>query len=495
MRASRRAGSPLWVHALLSWAVVRTAAYAAGVRFHDQPASWFWQYVDLTLLKDQPWESLFYLHAQPPGFNAFLALGQQTPDPGLFYEVAFRIVGAVCALGVARAFELLGVSRRGAIVGLWTFAALPSSILYESWLFYSLPVATCVLWASILFAKASIDSTARSALRFGLVVVALVLLRSVFHWTWLLGALALLVVEAGWLSTKKRLAVALAVGLLGGAVFVKNAMVFGTSGSSTWLGMSLAKHALEPLSREELDALVEGEPPEVARLARTLPFSPVSSYRGFELPARFVDVPVLSAPLKVNGNVNLNHAAYLEVSAEYLRLSKRAIVEHPSKYVASVGKALVTLATPSVEYWELLANLEKIRPLHSAVLALGGLAPFEQSDYRAFSLAYLTTRLSVVYLLFAFVVLGWLVSRALPLRRASERRPSGRRPVRAFARFSLYVMAFSTVVQVLLEVGENHRIAYEVMPLGWVVLVAAADAAARWVRGFRFGPSRVAVGG
>jgi hypothetical protein len=483
MRASRRAGSPLWVHALLSWAVVRTAAYVAGVRFHDQPASWFWQYADLTLLRDRPWESLFYLHAQPPGFNAFLALGQQTSDPGRFYEITFRVVGAVCALGVARAFELLGVSRRGAIVGLWTFAALPSSILYESWLFYSLPVATCVLWASILFARASVDATARAALRWGFVVVALVLLRSVFHWTWLMGALALFVVEAGWLPSGRKLAVVLAVVVLGGAVFVKNALVFGTSGSSTWLGMSLAKHALEPLSREELDSLVEGEPPEIARLARTLPFSPVSSYRAFELPARFADVPVLSTTLKANGNVNLNHASYLEISAEYLRLSKRAIARHPSRYLGSVGTALVTLGTPSVEYWELLANLERIRPLHSAVLAIGALPPFDPSAYRAFSLPYLVTRVSVVYTLFALLVLAWTCAKALPIRRSGDpRRRVTRRPVRAFARFALYVIGFSTVVQVLLEVGENHRIAYELVPLGWVVLVAALDAGARRVR-------------
>jgi hypothetical protein len=56
-------------------------------------------------------------------------------------------------------------------------------------------------------------------------------------------------------------------------------------------------------------------------------------------------------------------------------------------------------------------------------------------------------------------------------------------------------MAFSTVVQVLLEVGENHRIAYEVTPLGWVVLVAAVDATVRSARRYRLGTSGVAVGG
>lgn len=46
-----------------------------GIEFDDGPLTWFWQYIDLDLLRDQTWSSLYYQHTQPPLYNVYLAIG------------------------------------------------------------------------------------------------------------------------------------------------------------------------------------------------------------------------------------------------------------------------------------------------------------------------------------------------------------------------------------------------------------------------------------
>ena len=460
------------MHAVVAWAVFRAVGYAAGVRFDARSAPWFWQYLDLEQLREAPLSSLFHLHAQPPAFNALLAIGQWADEPAFFYELVFRGLGLALSLGLARAWVLLGASRPAAVVGLWTFAALPSSILYEAWLFYSLPVAVLVLWSVVAFGRALGRRSWRDVGVWIALVALRVLTRSVFHWTWLLGCAALF----GWHARRRVGGAGPALVLLvvfGGALFVKNAIVFGHVGSSSWLGMSLAKHALEPLDDASRRALVEGEPPEVARLVDVLPFSEVHHYPTAlrEVPARFEHVPVLAEARKSNGQPNLNHAAYLAISARYAELSKKAIVAHPRSYARSVGRALLTLASPSVEYWELLPNLSKLSAYHDLLMRLGGVTAFEPESYRAFTSSYLATRVSPLYSAFALFAFGW--GAVVAFRR---REPRARR---ASLQLAVFTIAFSTAAQVVVEVGENHRIGYEVFPLGWVLAVAAVDRVAR----------------
>lgn len=473
---ARRRPISLAAHALVAWMTFRLVGHAAGVRFDARSASWFWQYLDLELLRDEPLTSLFHLHSQPPAFNALLAVGQHFPHPELFYEVVFRTLGIALAVGMARALLRLGVSRAGAIAGVWLFAALPSSILYEAWLFYSLPIAVLVLWSVVAFADAAARRSRGSIALFVALCALLVLGRSVFHWVWVLGAALLLATHVRARPRRRALAVALLL-FTCGALFAKNAVVFGFAGSSSWLGMSLAKHTLEPLDPAERAALVVDEPPEVARLVQLLPFSELDRYPAAlrEVPERFADVECLARPRKRNGQVNLNHAAYLTISEHYARLSKRALMRHPDVYAASVERAVLTLASPSVEYWELLPNLQKLDGWHAVVLRLGGVSPFDPGTYRAFDAAYLATRVSPLLVILALLTLLWATATA-----SSRRAPFARK---AMLRFALFTVGFVTLAQVLVEVGENHRIAYEVFPVGFALTVAALDDLVRRLAG------------
>lgn len=458
---------PVLFHSLVAWAIFRLASWAVGVRLDTSPGSWFWQYLDLEQLRDQPLVSLWYLHAQPPGFNALLAVGQQFTRPDLFYAAAFRVFGALLAVGFARAVERLGVSRRGAIAGVWLFNALPSSLLYESFFFYSLPVAAILVWAVVAFGSTASRPRPRSLALFTALCALLVLTRSTFHWTWVLLTAGLLAarVPRGWRRYVAVSGFVVACSLL----FVKNAVLFGFFGSSSWLGMSIAKHALEPLSPAQRAILVADDPPEVAHLVNAPPFATLDRYSAQlrEVPPQFSNVPVLASPLKSSGSLNLNHIAYIHISDNYGKLARRAVSRYPTAYMQSVRRAVLTLANPSVEYWELLPNLAKIGRWHAFVSELGGLPPFDASEYRAFEADYLATRVSPAYMCLTLLTLVWGIRGAF-----SARGPAGRS---SMLQFALMTIGLVTTAQILVEVGENHRIAYEVFPIGFAITVAMVD--------------------
>ena len=92
------------------FAAVHALYIALGVRFDTTPLSWFWQYLDVTLLRGRLAESLLYLHCQPPLFNLFLGiffstLGFACLEPFLFvgYLISIALFGLYQAIFMANA--------------------------------------------------------------------------------------------------------------------------------------------------------------------------------------------------------------------------------------------------------------------------------------------------------------------------------------------------------------------------------------------------------
>ena len=72
------AGRRFW-HSPYFWilsifAISRAAYYAAGVRFDITPLDKFFQIADPLLLRTRLFETLLYLHTQPPGFNLMIGV-------------------------------------------------------------------------------------------------------------------------------------------------------------------------------------------------------------------------------------------------------------------------------------------------------------------------------------------------------------------------------------------------------------------------------------
>ena len=86
----------------------RVAALAAGIRFDDGLLHNAYQLLDVRLLHDDPFTSIFYLHSQPPLFNLFTAAVVQLPSGAVRPVLAVIWAGA----GLATALLLHATMRR-----------------------------------------------------------------------------------------------------------------------------------------------------------------------------------------------------------------------------------------------------------------------------------------------------------------------------------------------------------------------------------------------
>lgn len=450
------------------------AAVVFGLAFDDGPLVWFWQYVDPVLLERDALRSVYYHHAQPPLFNLYLAgvvktCGGAAPE---CFAASYHGFGLALHAALFALLLRIGVGRWIALATTLFFAFTPASLLYEHWLFYTYPVATLLVVAAV-FVHRSIagGGRRRDLLVLSAALVAVALTRSLFHLAWLAGGLALVAwpLRARWrrVVACAALPVVLAVG-----VYAKNAALFGSFSSSSWLGMSVARLAIEPIPLGERRALVESG--RIGRVSLVEPFSPIEAYPpGLRRGAR-TDHPVLSAAYRSTGAVNFNHGAYPAIARAYLRDARALIAERPDVYRSSVGRAWWQFAMPPSIVLFLQTNRTRMglyAGLWSAGLYGFTLAPLP-TDRPATreDLHYRMHTWALVFLLLASfaVAMG-------ALRGAREWLGRGRDPaLGATLLFAAGTIVYVAVVGNALEIGENNRFRFLVEPLlfaliGWLL--------------------------
>ncbi|MCA9575698.1 MAG: hypothetical protein R3B40_08710 [Polyangiales bacterium] len=447
---------------LLVFASSRWLYLRLGVRFDATPLSYFWQYLDVQWLLERPFESLYHLHAQPPGWNAVLALalrlGGEAHAPAIL-EAFFRLDGVCLLLGMYALMRRFALPR-GLSLGLTcAWIASPTAILYESWLFYTYPTAVILLLLVLSVSFALERPTTARLVTVAALVCSACYVRSALHITWALAVVALLAWSLREHRRRVLLALALPVLVLVGGLHVKNAMVFGSPAASSWLGMSLAKLTVEALPPGEREAFMRDG--ALSALADIPPFSPPEVYarRGVFPDSIHPDVPALSAPVRPSNHLNLNHEAYLGLSHTYLADSLTVIRERPGIYLLSVRRAFALYIKAPSQYWFLARNragIERWTDVYDRLLY--GAAPDER--HRPHWDEWKGTCW--------WALLGILACVAYAFH---ERRSSDARAVTY--RVGVFTIVFVSVVVNLVELGENQRFRVLVEPL-IVVLGARA---------------------
>src|SRR5690349_17846868 len=91
--------------------VSRAATYAARLRYDDRLLHSAFQLLDVRLLRDDPFVSIYYLHSQPPLFNAFTALVLQLPHAAVNTTLAvlWHVMSLATALILYCTMVRLGV--------------------------------------------------------------------------------------------------------------------------------------------------------------------------------------------------------------------------------------------------------------------------------------------------------------------------------------------------------------------------------------------------
>ena len=431
---------------LAAFALTRLVARISfGLRF-DTDVLGYWHVLDLPLLRGDLLRSLLYLHSQPPLYNLSLGIVLKwvpaAVAPAVF-EAAFLALGFLGILGIYALLLELGAPRRAALAAALLQTLSTTWLVYESWLFYTLPTAVLITWASVWLARAA-RGRAAAAAAFATALAALSWTRATYHPAWAVAALALLLfaVRAPHPASGRAPGARLRRSRAGLALPAKNYLLVGSFTSSTWLGMNLGHMTTERLDQATREAWIGTG--RLDPVARVRPFSPLSDYPE-ELrapPPGLPDHPALVTPLKADGSPNLNHAAYVRIGRAYQRAALVVVRDRPDVYLDRVRRAFRTWLRPPSDYIYVVPQREALRAwdrLHCRLLLWSAL------DRRRAGPTLVLLPAAALFLA------------ALLLRPSAERRR-----LLLLVSFPVLAVAWNFRVGNLVDVEENNRFRVEV---------------------------------
>ena len=358
------AADPFWM-AFLHLSIAG-GAYIHGMDFYLAPSrgywDWVWQAIPLVDLTQQPWQSFWYLHAQPPLFSLWGWFWLQVGGPGHFPDIiqlSYVLAGsATVAMTCSLARGLTG-SRRWALAAGTAMAVNPSLLYYEAYLVYEPLVIVLVTATAWTLWKTLGGRRLRWLAVFAISLNLLVMLRSLYHWVFLMGALAF--AWPLWRAMRpgrRWIWIVLAVATPG-LWMAKNAAQWGNFSMSSWFGMGLYKCAQTQYTHQELRALhAAGLIPEFA--AERYPYQhDMDDYKeyGFDK----------TTPIDFLSRDNLHNINMPDIGRAYGAAAMRLIRHDPVRYLGSVYDGYVKFSRPPTRHVHMNVLVNQHIPWESIV--------------------------------------------------------------------------------------------------------------------------------
>jgi hypothetical protein len=446
------------------FAVTRLILLAAGCRFDAANLNSWWQIADVTLLQNHLFRTLWYLHSQPPLFNLLIGTVLKIDAAALqthmwLVYTGITLGGILCFHSLAR--DLTGRPTIALLVAAWLCIS-PSVMLFSQKLIYDGLVAALLpmaFWG--VHSGVRHRSIARYTLGFGL-FAAIILLRTMFHpliFVLLLGGYLLLLP-----GERRRL-------LLGAAgpaalilsILIKNLLLFGFFGLSSWGPVILSENIVDRLAPAEKQALLaEGK------------LSHFSRIRNFATPAQYVPLmgplpktgePSLDNLVKVSGDPNYHNLIFLKIGPTRMQDAMVALRAYPIRYLKTIEEGLYYFHRPASEFNDLGPNKAIIAPwtrIVNATLYLQG-AAWHGPMTREERLAHPLMLISVTSLLLTLLFLGAVVQvfRRIWSDMKTRQWPSANDVTGA----AIVMTGFVIVIMAsTLNAGENDRAHYAIGP-------------------------------
>jgi hypothetical protein len=479
---------PLWaaIAFLLAIRVVLVAHYGVGFEISDR----LWQLLDADVLRTDPIRSLYFLHAQPPLFNGLFALSLQFPGGAgpLFLQTVY-VLSSVVMVAIFHFFlRRFGYGAVGASVGGAAFGLLPQVLTYESMFHYAHLEATLVLSATFFAATYLSGRRLGAFAGFACCLVALALLRSMFHLVWVaVTLLAIWRLGRSRAAARDRSQVLVVVAALAvvTALYAKNLKEFGVFSPSSWQGLNTVSMTLPvragdagafPAVADDFrDRIRRGEFSPSSALA----FEAANFWAGWLPTARgcgTAEQPVaaLCAVRKSNGEPNFNNIAIVRYSSELGHDAVHGLRLYPAFYARRVASSFMTFfGTPSWSYTKPGPALTAYGAAWDRLLMFEPARAFSPDRSHDTGWALLASRFLSASLPLCALVLGgtiFIVVRGI-VEGADYLR--GRRGTADWV-FPLLVVALFLVLPNFINGTETDRIRYSIEPL---LLLALANGA------------------
>jgi hypothetical protein len=464
----------------MTFAVSRLGYYLLGVRFDARPVLNYFQFVDPELLKHRLFESLLYLHIQPPGWNLYVgAVLKFFPSsyPAVFHSI-YLLLGLGICWSTYYLLRICGVSRWLAFSLATWFIVSPGVVLFENYLLYEYLVAFLLLVAAVALVHFVCDSGSLWAIAFFAALFSLVLVRNFFHLVYFAAIMATL----AFLLPARRRTVLLCgalplLAILG--LYTKNWMLFGSFSGSTWMGMNMDVITAHQLTSEEAAGFVSRgviSPVSLLDLG-----SPLSLYRPYiQMPAR-TGIPVLDDCVTSTGATNFNCLAFLQVQRIYTRDGFRLLRNYPVVYLRSVEAAWFSYFLPAGDFPFFDQNRPKIHALDRAwnFMFFGQFKEAnDRKELRRLAAHGAGTSLALYTGVFLMIGLPALWLWGVYYLVTGVRRKILDRPAAILLGFLLLNIAYVTALANTLSTFENNRYRFPLDPF-YVVLLGVALAKAR----------------
>ncbi len=336
--SSRFAYPRRWMAGLsLVFALVHAVYYGLGIIYNRGTLVEVMHFADPELLRTRLWETLWYLHIQPPLMNLFVGLVLKcvTWDRPVFMAL-YLVMGLTLYLSVFVLQVRLGVGKPWAAVSSTVFMASPSFILWENYLMYTLPCAALLAVAALCLFDVLERGSGRAAAGFFWALFALCAMRSMFHLGYFVLALGALL----WCMKtcrRKILIAALVPLLLLSGLYAKNYVIFGEFGVCSFVGKNLWIMTAGNMRWADKARLIdEGKISPLSFINR---WDSLDSYpaKFREVPPRFQKIPVLSQEHKTNGAVNYNHYGNIAINKIYGKDAWYVLMHQPRVYLLSLA--------------------------------------------------------------------------------------------------------------------------------------------------------------
>jgi hypothetical protein len=474
--------------------VSRLGYYLAGVRFDARPLLSYFQFIDPQLLKHRLFESLFYLHVQPPGWNLYIGVVLKLFSrsyAGVFHGVHL-VLGFVTCLLLCYLMRCLRVSRWIVFALVAWFAVSPGVVLFENFLLYEYIVGCLLVIAAAVLWRSAEAGSFRWLLLFFSILLALIYLRNFFHLVYFVAMLASL----SYLFHHRRKALLLAgVAPLAivMALYTKNLIVFGTFSGSTWVGMNMdtiTAHQLTP--REAQDFVQRGV---ISPVSLFDVGTPVELYKPYISTPPRTGIPILDDCVTSTGATNFNCLPFFEIRRDYTRDGLALLRVYPVTYLRSTEAAWFTYFLPPGDFKFFDFNRPRIHALDRVWDAVFFGQLQEVGDGKA--LRRLKDEHGVAPLLLhtgIFLMIGlpalWIWG-AMYLVRGIRRRLLDRQHA-VLLGFLLFNIAYVTAIANLLSSFENHRYRFPIDGFYLILAGVALEQALRRIR--RYGTAKACNG-
>lgn len=398
------------------------------------------QYLDVSLLKGELFQSIYYLHSQPPLFNFFIGLVEKLAPvySAIIFQFIFILIGLLTNILLFKLLREVGVNSYLSLILTIFYLLSPASLLYENLFFYTHIIIFFLISAGYYLVLFIQLAKFRYVFLYFLFLSLCVLTTSFFHLLWFLVLFGILILSKNdkWKTIMKGAIFPLLIIL---SLYLKNYLIFDSFSSSTWLGMNLSRITVNQLPEEEKKRLIQnGLINDVAKLE---PFPVIDSLifiKDLKLDS-ITQIESLDEKFKTSGHTNYNNLIYIQVSKLSFQNAFYTIVHYPQAYVSGVKKAFSLYFDSPTKYTLLEQNIYKIKKYNRLFDAF----IYGTSNSIAFG-----------YISIISIPLMLLLGTVLIIKNGTQ---SNIKVILIFLIFNiLYVM----IIGNFLELGENNRFRY-----------------------------------